>query len=198
MHPETTVESQAPPVRVESPLRPTGADWRADPTCLERTYMLLREHGLATPEELRRLAEVGQQPRAGDRQKDPLEILVDLRVSDEDKRPGEIERMGRAISQMIETPLVLVPFANRLPTPTSFYDTYPTIFELCQALMTPVIFAEESEVVGIASINPVALLLMEEHVLQNMSEVTGTRPMVTQLLATHEVWDSICRKQLET
>ena len=159
--------------------------------------MVLREQGLATPDELRRLAAIGQEPLQGDRQQDPLEILVGVRIADEEQRPMEIERMGRAMSQMLDNPLVLVPFANRLPTPTAFYDTYPTIYQLCQSLMTPVVFAEESEVVGIASINPVGLLLMEEHITQSLSEITGTRPIVSRLLVDHEVWESICRKQLE-
>jgi hypothetical protein len=196
MYPESTVESQDQPAQIANP-RSTGAEHTTDPTCLERTYMVLREQGLATPDELRRLAAVGQEPLLQDRQQDPLELLVSIRISDSEQRPAEIERMGRAMSQMMERPLVLVPFANRLPTPTAFYDTYPTIYGLCQELMTPVVFAEESEVIGIASINPVALMLLEDHVTRTLSEITGTRPIVTQLLAAHEVWESICRKQLE-
>ncbi len=196
MHPETTVESQDHAAQIATS-RSNGAGRTSDPTCLERTYMVLREQGLATPDELRRLAAVGQEPLQVDRQQDPLELLVNIRISDLEHRPMEIERMGRAMSQMLERPLVLVPFANRLPTPTAFYDTYPTLFRLCQALMTPVVFAEESEVVGITSINPVALLLMEDHITRAMSEITGTRPIVTCLLAAQDVWESICKKQLE-
>lgn len=195
MYPESIVESQDQPARIAMP-RSTGAERMSDPTCLERTYLVLREQGLATPDELRHLAAIGQESSQLDRQQDPLEILVDVRISDPEQRPMEIERMGRAMSQMLERPLVLVPFANRLPTPTSFYETYPTLYGLCQSLMTPVVFAEESEVVGIASINPVALLLMEEQITRTLSEVTGTRPIVTRLLASHDVWESICRKQL--
>ncbi len=168
-----------------------------DPTCLERTYMVLREQGLATPDELRRLASVGQEPRGEDRQMDPLELLVSFRFSDDDQQATEIERMGRAIGQMLGQSLVLVPFANRFPTPTAFFDTFPSLHAVCHDTMTAIVFAEECEVVGIASINPVALMILEEHLSQCMNEITGTNPIVTRMLAPHDVWESICRKQLE-
>lgn len=197
MYPESTVESQVQSAEIATP-RSTGAELMTDPTCLEHTYMVLREHGLATPDELRQLAEIGQDPLEGDRQLDPLELLVNLRVSDVEERPAEIERMGRAVAEMLGDPLVLIPFAHRLPTPTAFYDTFPALFGMCQDSMIAVIFAEESEVVGIASINPVPLTLMEEHISRTMSEVTGTKPIVTRMLVPYDAWESLCRKQLET
>lgn len=158
--------------------------------------MMLRDQSLATPDELRELAARGQQPRNVDRQLDPLELLVAIRVDDPDLRPPEIERMSRAMTQVSGLPLVLVPFGNRLPTPSAFYDSHGGILVECQRMMTPILYAEESEVIGLGSINPVSLRLAAEVISSNLSEITGTKPIISQLLLHHEGWVSLCNKQL--
>jgi hypothetical protein len=167
-----------------------------DRACLEQLYMVLRDQGLATPDELTQLADRGQQSGDGERQLDPLEILVEIRVSEPDARLAEVERMSRAIAQMLGLPLVLAPFASRLPTPSAFYESHGGILSECQRMMTPVLYAEESEVIGLGSINPVSLRLAAEVVSSSLSEITGTKPIVSQLLLPHEGWISLCNKQL--
>ena len=48
----------------------------------------------------------------------------------------------------------------------------------------------------LGSINPVSLKLAAEVVSSSLSEITGTKPIVSQLLLPHEGWISLCNKQL--
>ena len=80
---------------------------------------------------------------------------------------------------------------------SAFYDVNKGILEDCKRLMTPVLYAEEAEVIGIGSISPVALNLAARHIVQTLGERTGSTPIVSKLLLHHEGWLSLCQKQFE-
>ena len=166
-----------------------------DPACLDQTCMVLEQHGLATPDELHQLLTHGSAPLSGPRPWDPFEFLAALRVRDPDARPGEIERMGREAAQAMGQPLALIPFASRLPTPSAFYDVNKGLLDECTRLLTPVLYAEEAEVIGLGSINPVALKLAGEQIVRALGERTGTRPVITKVILHHDGWLSLCQKQ---
>jgi len=179
---------------------PNGGDRgqpSTDPGCLEETCRILQEHDLATAEELAQLRSHGRAPLNGPRPWDPIEFLAALRVRDPDARPQEIERVGRSLAEVSGLALALIPFANRLPTPSAFYDVHKSLHQDCKRLMAPVLYAEEAEVIGIGSISPVALKLAEARILEALGERTGTRPIISKLLLHHEGWLSLCQKQFE-
>ncbi|MBJ07134.1 MAG: hypothetical protein CMO40_08495 [Verrucomicrobiaceae bacterium] len=165
-----------------------------DPTCLDQTSELLLEHGLASPDEIQQLRQHGRAVLRGSRQWDSIEFLAALRMQDSDARLLEIERLGRMLSQAMESQLALVPFAGRLPTPSAFYDHNENLRADCKRLMTPVLYSEESEVIGIGSINPVALRLASQTIMHSVGERMGTIPMVSRMLLHHDGWISLCQK----
>lgn len=186
--------------RQESPIQRGSAAGQSaplatDPACLEETSQLLEEHALATPEELNQLRTHGRAPLRGPRPWDPLEFLAALRVREPDQRPEEMERLGRALCQAMGQPLALIPFASRLPTPSAFYDVNKGLLDDCRRLMVPILYAEEAEVIGVGSINPVALRLSALHVTRTLGERTGTQPIVSRMLLHHDGWISLCQKQ---
>lgn len=166
-----------------------------DPICLDQSSMLLEENGLATPDELFQLREHGLAPLRGPRPWDPLEFLAALRVRDPDARPVEVERIGRALSQVMGHQLALVPFASRMPTPTAFYAANQELSQDCERLMTPILYAEESEVIGIGSINPVSLKIASQLITSALLDQTGNAPLVSRMLLHHDGWISLCQKQ---
>ena len=180
---------------VESASSSGGAPTAADPACLDQTIRLLQEYGLATPAELHQLREHGLAPQQGPRPWDPLEFLAALRVSEPDARPLEVERLGRDLSLSMGQPLALVPFASRMPTPSVFYDLNEGLLGECRRLMTPVLYAEELEVIGIGSINPTALGIAAQMIRHALAEKTGTTPIVSRVLLHHEGWISLCQQQ---
>jgi hypothetical protein len=169
---------------------------RVNLECLKATYHLLSEFQLATPKELNQLAQIGQEEAGSERQLDPLEILINCRDIEPDERPVEIEKLGRLIGTALQKPMVLPPFVTRLPTPSAFYDANPGMLEECREYMTPVLFAEDAEVIGVGSINPIAMMQVTERIVDILGERTGTNPIVSPLLLTHEGWLGMCNKQL--
>ena len=180
---------------VESASSSGQAPTAADPACLDQTIRLLQEYGLATPAELHQLREHGLSPQQGPRPWDPLEFLAALRVGEPDARPVEVERLGRELSLSMGQPLALVPFASRMPTPSVFYDLNEGLLGECRRLMTPVLYAEELEVIGIGSINPTALGIAAQIIRHALTEKTGTTPIVSRILRHHEGWMSLCQQQ---
>ena len=63
--------------------------------------------------------------------------------------------------------------------------------------MTPVLYAEESEVMGIGSINPAALHISTRTIMHLIAEKTGTTPIISSVLLHHEGWISLCQQQFE-
>ena len=182
-------------VVLESSSFPGGTPTATDPVCLDQTARLLQEHGLATPAELHQLREHGLAPPQGPRPWDPLEFLAALRAPDPDVRSLEVEQLGRALSQVMGQQLALVPFASRLPTPSAFYDLNESLLAECKRTMTPVLYAEESEVIGVGSINPVALKITAQIIMHTLGERTGSTPIVSRILLHHDGWMSLCQQQ---
>ena len=182
-------------VQAPSALTSATVSRATDPECLSQTCRVLDDHALATPAELKELAHHGHGPLQGPRPWDPLEFLAALRTRDPDARAQEVERLGRSLSQSLGQPLTLVPFASKMPTPSAFYDVNDSLLLECRKLLTPVLFAEESEVIGIGSINPVALRLSARTVMQFIADKTGTTPVVSTVLLHHEGWISLCQQQ---
>lgn len=176
------------PSSVSSPLA-------TDPGCLGQTCALLEEHGLATPAELKRLRHHGHGQLKGPRPWDPLEFLAALRIREPEARALEVERLGRSLSHSLGQPLALIPFASRMQTPSVFYDMNEALLADCRKLMTPVLYAEESEVIGIGSINPAALQISNRTIMQFIADKTGTTPIVSSVLLHHEGWISLCQQQ---
>ena len=176
------------PSSVSSPLA-------TDPGCLGQTCALLEEHGLATPAELKELRHHGHGPLKGPRPWDPLEFLAALRIREPEARALEVERIGRSLSHSLGQPLALIPFASRMQTPSVFYDMNEALLADCLKLMTPVLYAEESEVIGIGSINPAALQISTRTIMQFIADKTGTTPIVSSVLLHHEGWISLCQQQ---
>ena len=87
------------------------------------------------------------------------------------------------------------PQGPRPPTPSAFYDLNESLLAECKRMMTPVLYAEESEVIGVGSINPVALRITAQIIMHTLAERTGTTPIVSRILLHHDGWMSLCQQQ---
>lgn len=168
-----------------------------DPVSLDQTSELLEEHGLATPEELHQMRQHGLAPLQGPRPWDALEFLAALRVRNADERPVEVERLGRALSQVMGQPLALIPFGNRMQPPAGFLELNPDIVHECRKSLTPLLFAEESEAIGVGSINPVALRIISKKIVADVERRSGIKPIVSRMLLHHDGWLTLCQKQFD-
>jgi hypothetical protein len=88
----------------------------------------------------------------------------------------------------------LIPFAGKLIVPTAFYDSFEQIRKISRILLAPVIFAEDTDAIGVASVNPVAASMMAEEIRTEVYKQTGIRPFITLARLDYESWTFITRK----
>jgi hypothetical protein len=114
-------------------------------------------------------------------------------IADE-QLPGAILTLSEAAaSTMLPTP-PLIPFAGKLIAPTSFYESFDQIHKLAKRLMCPVIYAEDTDSIGIGSINPIAAQILSEEILNTVDRRIGIRPFVTSVRIDYVSWTFLCRK----
>ena len=196
MSSEATVTATSLAHSPDAEIRESGdAGAFCDQTCLEHTCSVLLNFQLATEEEVHAVAGRGQSPRGEARTVDPLEFLASDRAAEPEFVSAELEKVGRQLARGLGDNLVLAPFANRLPTPSAFYQSHQTVREGCQRIMTPVLFNEEAEVIGIGSVNPVALEIGARMIRTTLGKLTGTQPIISKMLLNHESWIALCEKQ---
>ena len=82
-------------------------------------------------------------------------------------------------------------FQLTLTSTCAFFD------ELRNFLLSPVIFAEDTDAIGIASINPVAASILAEEIRSSVYKRFGIRSFVTVARLDYENWAFLTRKHFE-
>ena len=72
-----------------------------------------------------------------------------------------------------------VPFASELIPPNGFYDKQPEIKQLCKLMMVPVAFAEDMDVIGLATINPYFADALGNHIKEEFEREGGIQPIIS-------------------
>ena len=91
----------------------------------------------------------------------------------------------------------LVPFAGKLIAPSAFYDSFDQLHRLARVLLSPVIYAEDTDSIGTASANPVAAAILSEEIQSVVFKRFGIRPFVTVARLDYESWTFLTRKHFE-
>ncbi len=165
--------------------------------CLVRTAEALSNAGAAADHEIfEALARVRESQLEGP----PLEILETLaRVTghDEERLGLAVHQFSDAIAATLNPIPPTIPFAGKLIAPSAFYEAFDAIHKLGKALLTPVIFAEDTDAIGTASVNPIAAAIVGEEILYSVSKRFGIRPFITVARMEYESWAFLCRKHFE-
>ncbi len=130
----------------------------------------------------------------------PADLLEEVARSlghDEERIGRAILELGDKVASTLYPSPPLIPFASKLIAPSAFYDSFDHLHKLARALLSPVIFAEDSDAVGTASINPVAALIFSEEVAATVARRFGIRPFVTVARLDYEGWAFLTRKHFE-
>ncbi len=69
--------------------------------------------------------------------------------------------------------------------------------ELGKALLTPVVYAEDTDAIGTASINPIAAQMLGDEIHLVVGKRFGIRPFITAARMEYESWAFLCRKHFE-
>ena len=133
---------------------------------------------------------------------DPIDFLAAMM---EKMQPGrfshnkQVISIGDAINRDIGAMIPRIPFSNRLLKPSAFYEKNPEIKELCATLLCPVSYAEGREAIGIITINPVAALNLQKHLVSYIEEHFQIRPYITFCMAnTRGGWAQVCDRHFNS
>ncbi len=162
--------------------------------CFEQSIIALQRAGLAGEPEIRKLEErfllvpIDRDPE------DILILLARMQGTEEEHLGTEVARLAHLLSPVIPSCPPLIPFAGKLMAPSAFYESFTLIHETARALRSPVIFAEDTDAIGVASLNPVAALLLSEAIIATVNKRFAIRPFVTTARLDYDSWVFLTRK----
>lgn len=165
--------------------------------CLERTATILLHCGAATKEDLIQAISKARQSNLQGQPADLLETLARHVNCPEPDIPHAIATYAEQVSAAVIPSPPFIPFASRYITPTAFYENFPELKQLGHALLSPVIYAEDSDAIGTAALNPVAASIMSEEIMAVVARRYEVRPFVTTVLLDYNSWTELVRKQFQ-
>ena len=174
-----------------------GDLWDFAETCIEQTASSLHETRAATDAEINQAIARTRQDHAAGKPADLLEALARVQGHDEEHLSRAIDELGNKIASTLSPSPPLIPFAGKLIAPSAFYDSFDQIHKIARVLLSPVIFAEDTDAVGTASINPVASALLGHEIATTVFKRFGIRPFVTVARLDYESWTFLSRKHFE-
>ncbi|MEO7099679.1 MAG: hypothetical protein ABI162_09985 [Luteolibacter sp.] len=182
----------------ESPPGAKHADiWDFAEECLQRTAGALHECRAATPAEISQGISNARECHAVGKPADLLEVLARIQGHGEEHIGRAILELGDKVAQT-QTPYApLIPFGGKLIAPSAFYDSFDQIHLIARALLSPVIFAEDTDAIGTASANPIAAAILADEIRSSVFKRFGIRPFVTTARLDYESWTFLTRKHFE-
>lgn len=162
--------------------------------CLEKTSHALLAVKAASPSDADEAKELCRQSKSEGRPVDLLEAVAKIQGSDETQLSHAVNSLAEKISITLNTVPPLIPFAGKLITPTAFYESFDRIHRIAAELLVPVIFVEDTDAIGVASVNPIATEMLSQIIQDAVSRRFGIRPFMTTVRLDHESWSFLTRK----
>ncbi len=165
--------------------------------CFVLTAEALKSSGVASESEiLKALGSVREGQTRGE-PLDILEALARIQGHDEERIGSAILTLSDAVASTMHPAPPTIPFASKLIAPSAFYDSFEALHQLGKALLTPVIYAEDTDAIGTGSVNPIAAQMLGEEIHIAVGKRFGIRPFITIARMEYESWAFLCRKHFE-
>lgn len=162
--------------------------------CLDLTIAAFETSKAASGEEIARIRlRYGHSLKEGEAI-DIVHLLAKIQGTEEERMGIEVARISHAVAGVIAPSPPLIPFAGKLMAPSSFYESYTHLHELAKALMSPVIYAEDTDSIGTGALNPVAAKIMAEEIRSTVGRRFGINPFTTAVRLDYESWTFLTRK----
>jgi len=190
MHSETSIETAS----VEKSTKDLIDIADVFEACLEKTGHALIAMKAATPSEVADATGLCRASKSNGHPNDLIEAIARVHARDEGQISETVNTLAEKISLTLNTAPPLIPFAGKLITPTAFYESFDRIHRIAAALLVPVIFVEDTDTIGVASINPVAAEMLSQIIQDAVSRRFGIRPFMTVVRLDHESWSFLTRK----
>jgi hypothetical protein len=171
--------------------------WDFAESCLQLTAGAVHEARAATPAELSQAIAAARQEHAREIPCDLLEVLARVQGNGEEHLSDAITHLGNKIDAANSPHAPLIPFAGKLIAPSSFYESFDQIHKIARILLTPIVFAEDTDAIGVASVNPLAAAILADQIRDVVYKRFGIRPFVTLARIDYETWAFLTRKHFE-
>ncbi len=178
--------------------QPKQADvWDFAETCLQRTAEALHETRSATPAEISQAIASARESHAVGKPADLLESLARVQGHGEEHLGPAILELGNRVAGTLTPFAPLIPFAGKLIAPSAFYESFDHVHKVARALLSPVIYVEDTDAIGTASANPIASAILADEIRSVVFKRFGIRPFVTIARLDYESWTFLTRKHFE-
>lgn len=166
-------------------------------TCYVRTAEALNASSAASDNDLFKALSKVREGQAKGSPMDLLETLARVMGHDEEMLGGAVQKLSDAVASTLNPVTPSIPFASKLIAPSAFYDSFDTMHELGKLLLAPVVYAEDTDAIGTASVNPIAAMVFAEQIHYTVAKRFGIRPFMTATRMEYESWAFLCRKHFE-
>jgi hypothetical protein len=187
---------EASPFQAAEPTAATNSRDFAE-ECLTRTAQALHEARAASAAEIQQGISAVRDAHANGKPMDLIEQLARIQGHAEEHLGPAILEIGNKVSATFAHAVPMVPFAGKLIAPSAFYESFDQMHKLARLLLSPVIYAEDTDAIGTASINPVAADLLAEEIQAAVFKRFGIRPFLTVARLDYESWAFLTRKHFE-
>jgi hypothetical protein len=171
--------------------------WDIAEICLQRTAEALHQVRAATVAEISQAMATVREEHARERPSELLEVLAHTQANGEGRMGSILMELGNKVAGTMESNAPCVPFAGKLIAPSAFYESFDQIHKLARILLSPVIYAEDTDSIGTASVNAIASTLLAEEIRNAAHKRFGIRPFVTVARLDYESWTFLTHKHFE-
>jgi hypothetical protein len=164
---------------------------------MEQTAAALHEARAATPAELTHAIAAARESHAMGKPADLLETLARIHGHAEEHLGRAMIDLSNKVAATLPIYQPIIPFGGKLIAPSAFYDSFEHIHKIARVLLSPVVYAEDTDAIGTASINPLASAILAEEIRSSVFKRFGIRPFVTATRIDYESWSFLSRKHFE-
>lgn len=163
-------------------------------SCFVLTAEALESSGAANESQILKALGSVREGHARGEPLDILETLARIQGHDEERMGSAILTLSDAVASTMNPIPPTIPFASKLIAPSAFYESFDTMHQLGKALLTPVVYAQDTDAIGTASINPIAAFILGDEINLTVGRRFGIRPFISSSRMEYESWAFLCRK----
>lgn len=172
--------------------------WGFAETCLVQTAKALYKSQAASESEISHGLETARQLHADGKPADLLEQIASQCVGPNEKYDAVVLELSSKVAETLPIYQPVIPFGDKLMMPSAFYDSFEQIHKIAYVLLSPVLYAEDHDAMGTASINPVATMLLGAEIRSAVLKRCGVTPFITHARLGFASWRHLCRKHFQS
>lgn len=185
-----------PPLPNEEPAQ-RDTIWDFADLCLEQTAAALHEAGAASTAEISRGVSIAREAHAEETPAELIELIARIQGHDEERLSGAILQLSEKVALTLTPYPPMIPFGGKLIAPSAFYESFERIHRIAKVLLAPVLFAEDTDAIGVGSVNPVAGHILAAEIRDSVVKRFGIGPFLSVARLDYESWTFLTRKHFE-